>query len=189
MIHYQKLIDQELTALLSKGDPYAYTEIFERYKQLLIKHAFQITQNKDEAGDIVQDVFLNLWQKKDELQIQRSLSAYLYKAVQNRVFDLIARKQVAEKYQKSIASFIEEGQCITDEQLREKELAALITKEIDALPKKMREIFLLSRQEEKSYKEIAEQLQISDQTVKLQIHNAVKRLKTRISSLLQILIF
>jgi RNA polymerase sigma-70 factor (ECF subfamily) len=74
-----------------------------------------------------------------------------------------------------------------DEQIRVKELAALIEKEIAALPPKMQEIFILSKQEDLSYKEIALQLNISDKTAKQQVYNAVKLLRLKVASLLRVL--
>jgi RNA polymerase sigma-70 factor (ECF subfamily) len=165
----------------------AYTEIFERYNKLLIKHAFHLLQSGDQAGDLVQDVFLVLWQKHEQLVFKSSLSAYLYTAVRNRVFDLLSHQKVAARYADAIGRFMEEGNSISDAKLREQELAAVIEKEIAALPKKMQEVFLLSRKEELSYKEIGERLGISDQTAKLQVHNAIKILKLKINSYLHLL--
>lgn len=180
--------DTELLALLKGGDQYAYTEIFERYNEVLLRHAYRLLENRGEAGDIVQDVFLVLWQKRESLSIT-SLSAYLYSAVRNRVFDLIAHQKVVARYAESIGSFMESGHTLADDDIREKELAAIIEKEIAALPPKMREVFLLNKQEELSYREIADQLDITDKTAKLQVHNAVKTLKLKIEPFLSIFFF
>lgn len=184
---YRSLTDQQLTAMLLNGNEVAYTEIFERYNKLLIKHAYHLLQSSDEAGDLVQDVFLVLWQKRDRLIFKSSLSSYLYISVRNRVFDLLSHQKVVARYAEAIGNFMEQGNSISDANLRERELAEIIEKEIAALPKKMREVFLLSRREELSYKEIGEHLNISDQTAKLQVHNAIKILKSKISSYLHVL--
>lgn len=186
MANYNKLTDQELAALLKEGDNMAYTEIFERYKVILYKHAFRLLNDQDDANDVIQDVFFTIWQKKDTIVFKTSLSAYLYNSVRNRIFDLITHHKVAARYVDSIRDFVAIGNYITDEQIRAKELAAIIEKEVAALPTKMREVFELSRQEELSYKQIAQQLNISDKTVKQQVYNAVKILRLKVGSLLTI---
>ncbi|MFZ4261943.1 RNA polymerase sigma factor [Sphingobacterium sp. HJSM2_6] len=187
MTTYQNSTDRHLATLLLQGDQRAYTEIFERYHKLLIKHAFQLLQEKEAAGDLVQDVFLTLWQKRETISVTNSLSSYLYTATRNKVFNLLSHQKVASRYAESIANFMEEGHSMTDVTLREKELARIIEKEIDALPTKMREVFLLRSQEELSYQQIGEQLNITKQTAKLQMHNALKILKIKIKSYLHVL--
>ena len=188
MVNYNRLTDLELVTLLKDGDQFAYTEIFERYHVLLIRHVYQLLQNKDEAGDLVQDILLNLWLKRADLNLTISLAAYLYKAVKNKVFNLLAHQKVANKYLAEIGAFIEQSNSFPDEKIREKEMAAIIEKEIQALPSKMRTIFLLSREEKLNYQQIAEKLNISDQTAKLQVHNALKRLKLKIGSFFHLLL-
>ncbi len=181
MANYSEFTDNELAALLKQGDQVAYTEIFERYKIILYKHAFRILNDEEEANDIIQDIFLSIWQKRDTITLKTTLSSYLYGSIRNRVFDLISHQKVASKYMDSIRGFFEDGRYITDEQVRARELSAIIEKEIAALPPKMRRVFELSRQEELSYKDIGAQLNISDKTVKQQVHNAVKILRLKIN--------
>ena len=189
MIDYGKCSDNELVALLKNGNQIAYTEIFERYKTILYKHAFRLLNNNEEANDVIQDIFLALWQKKDVIILKTSLSSYLYISVRNRIFDLLSHQKVAAKYVNSIRDFMEAGHYITDEQVRARELAAIIEKEVASLPPKMRKVFELSRQNELTYKDIGKQLNISDKTVKQQVHNAVKILRLKINSFLFILPF
>lgn len=184
MIDYSKLTDSELANFLKKGDQYAYTQIFERYNELLLRHAYRLLENRSEAGDIVQDIFLIIWQKRENIVLNTALSAYLYRAVRNRIFDLISHKKVVARYAESIGAFMEQGYTFIDDRIREKELAAIIEKEIAALPPKMREVFLLSRQEEYSYQEIAGQLNITHKTAKQQVYNAVKTLKLKLDPFL-----
>jgi RNA polymerase sigma-70 factor (ECF subfamily) len=183
MALYQSLLDSRLAALLKDGDALAYTEIFERYKILLYKHAFRMLEDQEDSNDVIQDVFLALWQKRDTLTIKTSLAAYLYQSVRNRIFDRITHQKVIARYLSSIRDFIEAGQYTTQEQLRAKELAAIIETEIAALPRKMREVFELSRNEELSYKDIARKLNISDKTVKQQVYHAVKILRLKVNLL------
>ena len=172
--------DEKLAALLKQGDQYAYTEIFERYKVLLYKHAYRLLGDEDEANDIISDLFLALWQKRESLNPQVSLSAYLYGSVRNRVFDLMTHQKVIARYLDSIGECMVRGHYQTDELIRAKELAAIIEREIAALPPKMRKVFELSRSGEWSHKEIGEMLNVTEGTVKQQVHNAVKTLRLKI---------
>ncbi|HEV3411102.1 MAG TPA: RNA polymerase sigma-70 factor [Puia sp.] len=183
MALYPSFPDTRLAALLKEGDQSAYTEIFERYKTILYKHAFRMLQDPDDANDVIQDIFLALWQKRDTLTIKTSLAAYLYHSLRNRIFDRIAHQKVIARYVNSIRDFVEAGQYVADEQNRAEELAAIIEKEIAALPRKMREVFELSRHEDLSYKEIGLKLNISDKTVKQQVYNAVKILRLKVNLL------
>lgn len=181
---YANHSDAELAARLKEGDELAYTEIFERYTRILLRHAYRLLADHDEAHDVVQDVFMQLWQRRETLEVKSSLSAYLYVAVKNRIFKLLSHQKVVLRYSESISNFMVQGYNLIEDQLLEKELAAIIEKEIAALPSKMREVFLLNKKEELSYKEIAERLNITDQTAKQQVYKAMKILKPKIDSFL-----
>jgi RNA polymerase sigma-70 factor (ECF subfamily) len=179
---YHSHTDLELMVLISGDDELAFAEIYQRYKGVLFLHAYRILGSEEEAKDILQDLFAKLWTKRASINLKTTLSAYLYSSVRNRIFDLIAHKKVEEKYISSLAWFIEEGECITDHLMREKELSELIEKEIAMLPPKMREVFLLSRKQNLSHKEIADELNISDKTVKKQVNNALNILREKLDN-------
>lgn len=183
---YSELSDVELVALLKAGNQLAYTEIFERYTRILLRHAFRLLSDHDEAHDVVQDVFLQLWQKREDLEFKTSISSYLYASVRNKIFNLLSHQKVVLRYAESISSFMVEGYNIVDDELREKELAAVIEREINALPAKMREVFLLNKKEELSYQEISERLNITSETAKQQVYKAMKILKLKMDSFLSI---
>lgn len=187
--NYKLYTDQELVFLLKIGDSIAYTEIFNRYERLLYIHAYKRLQNREEARDIIQDIFIILWAKKNELNFNYSLRAYLYTSVRNRIFDLISHKKVASNYFLSLQTVVNIGDHITDHRVRLNQLNALIEKEISELPTKMREVFQLSRGEQLSHSEIADRLQISEQTVKKQVQNALKILKVKLGPLFSLLFF
>lgn len=180
MNDYRKCSDPELMALISEDDNLAFAEIYQRYKGVLFLHAHRILDSEEEAKDVLQELFTTLWTKRNAIVLKGSLSSYLYGAVRNRIFDLIAHKKVEEKYIRSLATFIDQGEWVTDQELREKELAELIEKEIAGLPPKMREVFELSRKKNLSYQEIANELQISDKTVKKQVNNALQILRGKL---------
>ncbi len=186
---YNKYDDHTLIALLKEDDQLAYTEIFERYSRLLVNHAYKILGNPDEANDIVQEIFLSIWNKRYELTITGSLSSYLYKATKNRILNHIAHEKVVSRYADSISDFIESDYILADSKIREQELEAIIAKEIALLPEKMREVFLLRKVEELSYNEIALQLNITDKTAKQQVYNSLKILREKLKSLVSVFIW
>lgn len=176
---YPSLSDQQLSDLLRTGDKEAYTEIYERYFDPLYIHAVRKLGNVDDAKDLVQELFTTLWHKHFELE-HASLAAYLFTSVRNRVLDIYSRQQVASKYIASFQDYLSTTHDSAEHLVREKQLTALIEKEIQALPTKMREIFELSRKANLSHREIAEQLQISEQTVAKQVTNALKILRVKL---------
>ena len=180
MTGYNVLADLELYALLKAGDKVAYTEIYNRYFSLLYLHALKRLRDEEAARDLIQDLFTTLWVKREVLTTRTNLSNYLYTAVRNGVFNFIAHQKVASKYINELPDKIEPSECMTDHLARERQLTALIEKEIAELPEKMREIFLLSRVEGLSHKEIAERLGISELTVKTQVKNALRILRGKL---------
>jgi RNA polymerase sigma-70 factor (ECF subfamily) len=178
---YNKLSDQELTALLKEGDHEAFTEVFNRYNSLLYIHAFKKLHEREGAKDVVQEVLSSLWIKRELVNPGNNLGGYLYTAIKHRIFDLLSHQKVTNKHVISLQKYLEHGQVVrADYQIREKQLAAIIEKEIAALPPRMREVFMLSRKENLTHKEIAERLAISEQTVTDQVKKALKILKPKI---------
>lgn len=180
MTLWNNISDADLLTHLGKDDHAAFAAIYHRYKGILFMHAFKVLKDEEEANDLVQELFTTLWLRRDEISIISNLSGYLYQSIRNKCLDQIAHKAVKDRYVESLATFLENGVCITDEQMREKELSELIEKEISCLPVKMREVFELSRFKEYSYNEIAEELNISDKTVKKQVHNALQILRKKL---------
>jgi RNA polymerase sigma-70 factor (family 1) len=177
---YSSFTDLELTNLLKSGDRTAFLEIYNRFQGLLYIYACKIIKDEEDAEDIVQEVFLYLWDKRSTIILKSSISSYLYSAVRFKFFNLLDRKKIRTDYKISFQQFLDQGEYVTDNYIREKEFSQLIEKEIAALPDKMREIFELSRKHHLSRKEIAEQLNLSEKTVKNQINNALKILRGKL---------
>jgi len=189
MTKYITCNDQELTDLLRSGDHLAFTEVYNRYKGPLYIHAFNLLRDREEAKDVLQQIFAVLWTGRNDFVLKSQLSGYLYTAVRNQIFKRIAHNQVASRYITSLAEFGTSGECITDYLVRENQLLSIIEKEIAELPQKMREIFELSRKGGLSHKEIAIQLNISEKTVRNQVNNALKILRVKLGVLIYLLLF
>ncbi len=171
--------DQELFDLLKQDEEYAFREIYERYFDVLYVHACKKLENKEEARDVIQEVFVTIWDKRKSLSLTGSLSAYLFTAVRNRIINIYLRKRIESVYVESLQKSIEEGLCQTDHPVRANQLNSMIEMEIAALPAKMQEIFKLSRNEYFTHREIASELNLSEQTVRKQINNALRILKSK----------
>ncbi|WP_316793203.1 RNA polymerase sigma-70 factor [Pedobacter frigoris] len=184
MLTYSSLSDFELTDLLRKDDASAFTVIYNRYFDVLYVHAYKRLQDKDEAQDVIHELFAHIWNKRRDFFIKTNLSAYLATAVRNKILDVISHQEVESKYVSSLQGFLDEGHCITDHRVRERQLVELIDKGIADLPPKMREVFELSRRHQMSHKQIAEQLNLSEQTVRKQVNNALKILRVKLGLML-----
>lgn len=172
--------------LMKSGDQRAFAEIYERYFDLLYLHAYNRIRDKDEAKDLVQELFTQLWSKRGVLEPGANFSNYLYTWVRNQVINAIAHQHVEAKYRSSFPGRISVVEALTDHRVRERQLAALIEKEIQALPPRMRTVFQLSRNANMNYKEIAEKLYLSEQSVRSHVKNALRTLRVRLGTLLYI---
>ncbi|MDB5157205.1 MAG: polymerase subunit sigma-70 [Mucilaginibacter sp.] len=168
-------------------DREAFTEIYDRYMGVLYLHALKMVKDEHEAEDIVHELFISLWLNAAEVTINITLSAYLYRAIKNKIFNIFAHQKIKLTHLESLQEYINAGNWQTDELMRARELSFQIEKEVSSMPAKMREVFELSRNAGLSYKEIAERLNISDKTVKKQINNALKILRLKINLFLTLL--
>ena len=189
MSDYSSYTDTELASLLKEGDHEAYAFIYERYKFLLYAHAYKKLQDREEARDVVQEVFAMLWNKRESIKAQSNLAGYLYTTLRNTILNLFARKEVQTRYTDSMTAYYTNEYAPTDHRIRSQQLAEMIDREIAALPAKMQEVFVLSRKAHLNRKEISLQLGISEATVDRQIANALKILRTRLSLVAYLLIF
>ncbi len=183
MPSYSKFLDIQLIALLKEGNEVAYTEIYERYNALLYIYAYKRLNDREEAKDVIHELFLHLWERRDSIELTSGLAAYLYTSVRNKILDLIKHKKVSERYIESFQNYIDASQYSTDSLLHYKEVSALIDKEIEALPYKMQQVFKLSRIDNYTRKEIATELNLSEETVKSHMHHALKILRIKLGSL------
>lgn len=178
-MHYKNNSDQDLLTLLKEGDHQAYTELYNRYSGLLYAHVLRRLNDREEAKDIIHELFTYLWVNRSIIEIQGQLSGYLYTSVRNRVIKVVSHKVVASKYI-DIQQLKNHCNFSSDYLIRENQLKDIIEKEINSLPPRMQEVFILSRRGYLTHKEIACELNISELTVKKQVTNALKLLRTRL---------
>lgn len=180
---YDKCTDQELVVLIKLGDEHSFAEVFNRYKILLFNFAYKKLNNKDIAKDVVQDLFIKLWNNRADFELKTSLNSYMYRSVLNGVLNIVKHDLVKEEYVNSLQYMIDQSTEESDYKIREKDIEKLIEMEIAALPKQMREVFIMRRKEYLSNKEVAEKLNISEQTVETHMKRALKVLRKRLGKL------
>lgn len=184
MVDYSRYTEPELLELMHSNDEAAFAELYDRFKIVLYKHAYRLLADHDEVQDVIQEVFTALWQKRTDMNVRISLVAYLSTAVRNQIFNLLSRQQVATRYTDSLHNYWESTSVAADERLRLRELESLISKEIEALPPKMKQAFLLSRDKKRTYQDIGNELGISEKTVRNQVYNATQILKGKLKFIL-----
>lgn len=165
--------------LFSDGER-AIDLIFRQHYTYITKVILRVIPDKGVAEDIAQEVFYELWRKRDKIKITTSLKAYLRRAAVNRSLNYIRDRKIvfADEAQ---APHQESKITSINEQLEAEELEVIIHQAIENLPERCRVIFNLSRFENKSYQEIADALQISPKTVENQIGKALKLLRAAIN--------
>lgn len=189
MSYLTSLSDSDLQNLLIKGNVRAFEELYNRYHDLLYGYIYNKLRNREEAQDIVHDVLVKIWDKREQLANVKSLKSYLFTAVRNRAFDLFTKKKISDKYLLSLEDALEKYNPSADYLVREKELEHYIRIQIDQLAPKMKEVFKLSRYDYMSNGEIADLMGISKNTVETQIKRALKVLRYKLTTLLSILLF
>jgi RNA polymerase sigma-70 factor (ECF subfamily) len=146
----------------------------EEYKRFFLM-AFQYLKDADLSQEVVNDVFMKLWEEGSGLTIEKSLVSYIYRAVINRSLNLL-EKQKREAVQLQSFSRLQQDEQYELKQMEENELKAALYKAIEQLPDQCRRVFQLSRFEQLKQQEIADQLGISIKTVKNHITHALKQL-------------
>lgn len=182
MSFYDLCDDSKLFNLLKEGDLNAFAAVHKRYYGILYIHAYKMFPDREEVKDILQEVFLCLWNNRDDIVLELNLKGYLYTATRNRILNIFKHQKIKSAYISSFASFIEDESPCVDKQFRLKELTALIDAEVGLLPPQMRLIFEMSRNANLSHNEIALELNISPLTVRKQINNSLKILRMKLAT-------
>jgi RNA polymerase sigma-70 factor (family 1) len=179
--------EKELLTRLNNNDPGAFTDIYNLYWKKLFFIAAQKLNDLSEAEEIVQDIFLDIWNRRTELAISGDLSSYLSVSVKYKVINILAKRNRQLRYHLHVASTQTESDLSTEHNIRIDELREQLSKETAKLPEKCRMVFQMSREEGYSQKQIAKRLSISEKTVESHLSKALRTLRTNLSHLLVML--
>ncbi|AYB30324.1 RNA polymerase sigma-70 factor [Chryseolinea soli] len=180
-------VDQLITTLKS-GDITAFEMLFRTYYQPLCNYAYTFVQDRDEAEEIVQSTFLNVWEKRDNLSIHTGVKPYLYAMVRNASLNVLKHEKIKQQHVTMEMAVAERSVESVTRTVMASELETKIYKAMDKLPEQCRLVFKLSRFEELKYSEIAEQLNISIKTVENQMGKALKIMRDQLKDYLPLLI-
>lgn len=177
--------ERELVKLLQKGDARAFRVVYDYYWPLMYSHALRMLQNENDAEDMVQELFLTFYRQLPYLTDGSSLGGWLFVALRNKILNHFRNQKNRMEHfeywvQQEYKSLRQPMSPLETVQL--KELETLLAYEVNQMPERMKNIFEMSRQEYLSHKEIAIQLQISEKTVKTQINNALRILRSKFHS-------
>jgi RNA polymerase sigma-70 factor (family 1) len=186
-LDYSSHTDQELTNRFIAGDDAAFREIYLRYDKPLYLYAYHKLGNKEESRDMVQDVFAWLLNNRDSFDPNTTLSGYLYKSVLNKVYNFYKHKDVLKKFADDGNRYLDREATETDFLIREKDIQAMIDKEISAMPKGMREVYEMRRGQYLSIKATADELGVAESTVITQMKRAMKHLRLKLGLLVYLL--
>jgi RNA polymerase sigma-70 factor (ECF subfamily) len=181
--------EQILIEQIKRGDKHAVEVIFKAYYRPLCGYANKILTDIDVAEEIVQEMFFQLWQKREDLPVIVSLKSYLYRSVHNACLNDIKHKKVEQKHSDHV-HYVQENNVEDFVDLAETtELQEKIRIAIDKLPTERKKIFIMIRYEELKYSEVAEKLGISIKTVENQMGSALKLMRQELKDYLPIILF
>jgi len=174
--HYKSLLNREdnIFQNIKQGNIDSFEVLFRTHYSELCNYAFRYIRDKDNAEEIVQDLFYKLWEKKEAIVIRSSVRSYLYRSVYNNTMMLIR-----EKNKRKTTNKLPENSAMIpgdepDQQMQTSELDEVVQSTLSAMPQKVRRIFEMSRFEGLKYKEIASKLLISIKTVEANMGKALK---------------
>jgi len=179
---------EQLTTTLKAGNLTAFEMLFRTYYQPLCNYAFTFVQDRDEAEEIVQSTFLNIWEKRENLSIHTGVKPYLYAMVRNACLNVLKHEKIKQQHATMEMAIAERSIESVARTVIASELEGKIHDAMDHLPEQCRLIFKLSRFEDLKYAEIAEQLNISIKTVENQMGKALRIMREQLRDYLPLLI-
>lgn len=182
---YMNITDDEILQRLKEGDKRALTTLYDSYWKPLFVSSYSLLKDRELCEEIIQDIFIEIWNRRLDLQIKVSLKSYLYACVRYKVFAEFRKEKVlrVELYDDINSRF----QYITPEtKMIHEELELHVKLIVESLPEKCQMVFKLSRTEQFTHKEIAEQLGISTKTVENHITNALRILRDSLGNVLTV---
>jgi RNA polymerase sigma-70 factor (ECF subfamily) len=178
---YKKFTDEELVELLKSGKDKAFDELYFRYRDILVRFVYLRMKSIAISEEIVQEVFTSIWERRKTIVIQKSFAAYIYTSVRYMTLDYIKSHEVTDQYiqevlDKNAVAYTSHN--ATEDAIYYDELQKAVDEAAMLLPKKSKEVFILSRVKHYTNKEIAEELNVSIETVKYHITYALKFMRT-----------
>lgn len=176
---YTDLDDEALFDLVKTDDARAFETLYNRFHDFLYVYAHKLTGNDSDSDEIIQTIFVNLWEKRSELAISGQLFAYLHRSVRYGFLNQQRNREVLGRYQQDLQQYLLRHDNPTESLLFEKELVSRLRELAQQLPGKGGQAFLMAYFDNYSHAEIAQALGISEKTVKNLLSHAAKDLRLR----------
>lgn len=170
--------DEQLIPAVRSDDHYAFDELFRKYGPSLFSFVASVLKDEYEAEEVVQDVFLKIWEKRRDLDPSLSFKSYLFTIALNTTKNIYRQKLQKEKYKQDVALELNLNRTSDIDAIEYRNLLDYVDNIIEKLPPSRREIFVLSKKDGLKNPEIAKLLNISEQTVKNQLVSAMKFLRS-----------
>lgn len=174
--------DLEVIEGMKQGKLIAFRELYVRYADLIYRNILVRVNSSFDADDIFQDFFIKLWEKSDHLHIETNVRSYLLVALKHHILNTIKEQQIRNKYHKASFDEKDEADDYTWVKITSEDLNDRLQEVVETFPPRLKEVYMLSREKNLSVKEIAEKLSISEQTVKNQLTDILKRLKNEMKN-------
>ncbi|WP_423127991.1 RNA polymerase sigma factor [Gaoshiqia sp. Z1-71] len=175
-------IDRQLLKRLKGGDMNAFQLVFAAYSQNLLHFTFSYLKDQYEAEEIVQDVFLRIWEIRKDIDEEKSFKSFIYRMTVNKVFNHLKHQVVRKKYEAYLSQSVQSFDESPEARLHYQELEEKIRGILQKLPEQQRNIFQMSRMDGLSNSEISDKLELSIRTVENQIYRANKFLKEQMKN-------
>jgi len=166
--------DKEYFDLIAQGDESAFRHIFHKYNAKLYHNILKIVKSEPEAQEVIQDLFLRLWLRRDTLTTVEFPKAWLYTVAANLALDALRKNATYKLKTIELTDTTEDADILPSHRLELREVQATVEEAIQHLPESRRQIFIMSRRHQKSRAEIATELNLSESTVKNQLTSALK---------------
>lgn len=174
--------EKDLAERIGRGDSQAFDALYQRHWESLFHYVVKVLRDEDQACDVLQDVFSTLWTQREKLPAIQSIKSYLFVSARHAALRVIAHQKSRQRFMDSLAGFLQDDQMTTtvEEDYTFQELQQKLDERINKLPARMRSVFLLSRVENLSHREIAKRMGLAESTVKKQINYALKFIRTKL---------
>ena len=174
--------DLEIISALRKGERQAFYSLYHRYSDLIYRNILVRVNSSFDADDIFQDFFVEVWEKRKDIQIQSNVKAYLLTWLKHHILNKIKEQQVRYRCQGGALQYTEEAEDYTWVKITSEDLKLRLREVVNTFPERLKLVYILSREQNMSIKEIAEKLSVSEQTVKNQLTDILKRLKNEMNN-------
>ncbi|MGJ1204543.1 RNA polymerase sigma factor [Sphingobacterium lactis] len=180
----KETIDQDLVLRIRNSDYIAFEEFHKRFYDSLYRLAIRKIGNAEETYDLLQDMFIEIWEKREEFEMNNGLEAYMRNRLWFKIGSYFRKKGFQDKHIQKFTEFLQsqEPQQFNEQEVQEIQLQydlimERISEVIETMPEKMKAVFILSKEEQLSVQAIADKLDISPKTVKNHLHAAMKKMK------------